>query len=176
MVDSKGMTELLFGTVPDKRWRPRTGLMELAEKHPGPALAIAQQCSEWADTLGEELTPQQRFLLGKLAVVELVSAVLLQKLATTGPLDEKGNPVELVGTVRQYTETSLRIGRELGLVPETKEAPIDIKALWAQASRNPGDPETAPVSAEEADPGTETSPEESGAQDAREASQEGEEQ
>lgn len=135
MSDRSETAYSLFGTVPDRRYLPKPALEELAEKHPAYALSIADQLGAWAESLGGDLTPQQKWLLGKLAVVELVTAALTGKLAKTGLMDAKGNPSATVTTVRQLTETSLRIGRDLGLVPQqsTGADTVDVQTLWAEA-------------------------------------------
>jgi len=178
-VDKKvNITEELLGRTVDRRFNARHALQLLVTRWPRESVATADDLASWAERLGERQSAHQRALLKSYGVVDLLIAALAGHLSDGGEIiTKKGELSPAVSAIRSLTETQLRIADRLeASAPKKETETVNVAELWAQASRQPGEAESGPESGEEAGPGTETSPEESGAQDAREASQEGEEQ
>jgi hypothetical protein len=173
-VDKKvNITEELLGRTVDRRFNARHSLQLLVTRWPRESVATADDLASWAERLGERQSAHQRALLKSYGVVDLLIAALAGHLSDGGEIiTSKGELSPAVSAIRSLTETQLRIADRLeASSPKPVEQAVDVRALWAQASRQPGEAESGPESAEEADPGTSTSPDGDGAQAGSEASQ-----
>jgi len=170
-VDKKvNITEEVLGPV-DHRYNSAPALRRLVVSMPSEARAVEEIIEGWSTALGDELGPYARGLLEELAIVKFLESSVIGKLADNHRVvDEKGNVSQLIQAARQLSETVARLQDRLAeQLPKKTPKAVNVAELWAQASRQPGEAETAPVSPEEAGPGTDASPETDDAQEACEA-------
>jgi len=167
------ITEELLGRTVDRRFNARHALQLLVTRWPRESVATADDLASWAERLGERQSAHQRALLKSYGVVDLLIAALAGHLSDGGEIiTSKGELSPAVSAIRSLTETQLRIADRLeASAPKPVEQAVDVRALWAEASKQPEEAETATESAEEADPGTSASPDTGGAQTGSEASQ-----
>jgi len=156
-VDKKvNITEELLGRTVDRRFNARHALQLLVTRWPRESVATADDLASWAERLGERQSAHQRALLKSYGVCDLLIAALAGHLSDGGEIiTKKGELSPAVSAIRSLTETQLRIADRLeASAPKKETETVDVAELWAQASRQPGEAETGPVSPEEAGPGT----------------------
>jgi hypothetical protein len=154
MPDKVKLVSEILGSPVDRRHRAVPALARLVTAWPGEALAVEKVCESWIENFGGEPTVFQRGLLEELCLAKFVQSALVAKLGEErAVLDSKGQVSPLVNSIRQFSETCLKIQDRLRaeLPSKQSEKTVDVATLWA-AALSVQKPDIGNSTAESSDP------------------------